>query len=189
MDLEQERSVLARCRAGDRGAFDALFAAHRDQAYRLACQITETPADADDVLQSAWLRAFRGISRFKSDSRFMTWFWRILVRAGMDHQRRGRHHAAVGSLDGSMELTDDGADADPLENTVANELREALHTAMRLLPAQQRAALVMVTYDGMSYAQVAHALGCPEGTVAWRISEARRKLTALLAPHLGSDED
>ena len=88
-----------------------------------------------------------------------------------------------------MELTDDGADADPLENTVANELREALHNAMRLLPAQQRAALVMVTYDGMSYAQVAHALDCPEGTVAWRISEARRKLTALLAPHLGSDED
>ena len=189
MNSEQERSLLARCRAGDRVAFEALFAAHRDQAYRLARQITNSRADADDVLQTAWLRALRGISRFRGSSRFRTWFWRILIHVGVDHERRARRQASVGSLDGSVGLTAAVAEADPLENTMLNELKDALREAMSLLPSEQRAALSMITYDDMSYAQVARVLGCPEGTVAWRIAEARRKLAQQMAPYLESGED
>lgn len=186
VDIDAERRLVRRSQAGDRGAFDALIRAHRDRAYRLAYRLTGSHADADDVLQEAWLRGYRGITEFGGRARFGTWFFRILLRAAASHRRRlGRRADGEGgtALEGSEAVS--GA-ADPQQRAAAHELHDALQEALCSLPADQRGAVVLVAFEGLSYAEAAEAQGCPEGTLAWRVAEARRRLARKLAPYLDS---
>ena len=157
MHPEEERNLVARCRAGDYRAFDALFRAHQGRAYGVALRLTGSHHDADDVLQDAWLRALRGISRFNGRARFLTWFWRIVVRAAADHERRSRRHRRAGDTDMAEDLPAQPQSSCPVEQVAARELQRAIENAMRDLPAPQRAALVLVTFDGLSYAEASRA--------------------------------
>ena len=184
VDGDAERRLVTRCGAGDWKAFEMLLAAHRDQAYRLAYRLTGSHADADDVLQDACLRAFRGMSKFDGRARFGTWFWRILVRAGADHERRRKRQPVVANLAQVEEPRAPAARRDPSERAAASELNEALNEALQSLSAEQRVALVLISFEGMSYAEAAEVQQCPQGTLAWRVAEARRRLVEKLAPYL-----
>jgi len=191
VDADAERRLVKCCQTGDRNALESLLEAHRDRAYRLAYRLTGSHADTDDVLQEAWLRVFRGMRRFDARARFGTWLCRIVLRASVDHQRLRIRRMDARSLTGIEETQAAPAAGDPSEMAAAAELNDALHEAMQALPVAQRSALVLVALEGMSYAEAAEVQQCRQGTLAWRVAEARRRLAEKLAPHLdaagGSD--
>ena len=184
MGPENEPGLASGRRTGDWSAFEALLDECRDRAYRLAYRLTGSHDDADEVLQDALVRAFHGMSGFRGEGRFSTWFWRILIRCAADHCRvRRRREAVVGvALSQTHQVADAGSD--PSKKVSTEELREAVDEAILMLPVEQRTALVLVAFDRLSYADAAHVLQCPEGTLAWRIAEARKRLCQQLAPHL-----
>jgi RNA polymerase sigma-70 factor (ECF subfamily) len=186
VDLDSENLLVRRWRTGDRRAFEALFWVHRHRAYRLAYRLMGSPEDADDVLQEAWMRAFKAMSDFDGRARFGTWLFRIVLRTAADERRRQRRRSGAVDLHLTAENMAAKVRYDPSEGAQVHELEAALQTALRVLPAEQCAALVLVSFEGMTYAEAAEVQQCPEGTLAWRISEARRRLVELLAPHLES---
>ena len=181
---EAEGELVARCQRGDWRAFEALLAPCRTRAYRLACRLTGSHVDAEDALQDALLAAFLGMRTFKGRSRFSTWFRTILTRAALDRAREGgRRRSEGGPGGGPMHgLLADGDD--PATRAEDGELTAALDEALWSLPAELRAAVVLVAFEGMTYAEAARILECPEGTLAWRIAKARQRLSQLLAAHL-----
>ena len=189
MDADLERRLVRRAGKGDGTALQQLFVPHRDRAYRLAYRLTGSHADADDVLQEAWLRAFRGISTFDGHARFGTWLYRIVLNAAADCSRR---QARANEVEGARLNEEPVADGQgPIGSAEAAELGQALQTALHALPWDQREALVLVAFEGMTYAQAAAVQQCAEGTLAWRVAEARRRLARRLAPYVsgGGRED
>ena len=184
MELDGEPGLVKRSRAGDKAAFERLCRAVGDRAYGLAYRLTGSHADADDVLQEARLRAYRGIGKFDGRARFETWFYRIVLNAAATHLRRSARREGVHSLEVAGRPEQHESGSDPTLAAQARELESALQVALLGLPADQRSALVLVAFQGFSYASAAAVQGCPEGTLAWRVAEARRKLACRLAPFL-----
>jgi RNA polymerase sigma-70 factor (ECF subfamily) len=180
---DDEARLVSLARQGDSAAFERLCRATTGPAYGLAYRLTGSHADAEDVLQEARLRAYRGIAGFDGRARFRTWFFRILVNAASSHGRREGRKAATHSLAAVPEHVGASGD-DPAQVAEHGELDGALHGALEGLPVDQRAALVLVAFEGFTYADAAAIQGCPEGTLAWRVAEARRKLTIELASFL-----
>ena len=188
MDEATERALIARCQAGDLHAFDALLAPCRGRAYRLAFRMVGSQADADDVLPEALLRAFQGIPKFDGRSRFGTWLWRIVTNTATDHTRQTRRQATLARSYPEADPPASSAAEDPARVAAEHESMAAWMSAIDALPADQRTALVLVAMERMSYAQVAQIQQCPEGTVAWRVAQARRRLCERLGPHLAPDQ-
>jgi RNA polymerase sigma-70 factor, ECF subfamily len=181
-----EHNLIRRCQRGEWQVFDRLLEPHRHRVYRLAYRLTGSHADADDVLQDALLRAFRGLASFDGRAAFGTWLWRIVTTAAIDHNRRqGRHRTAQG-LEGAPAYRPDSVSNDPVERAAARELDQTLNRALGALQADQRSALVLVALEGLTYADAARVLECPVGTLAWRVAEARRKLNDELADCLAA---
>jgi len=179
-----ERDLVRRCQTGDWSAFRALLEPHREGLYRLACRLTSSSADADDVMQESLVKALRGLASFDARSAFATWLWRIVCNTAADFRRHQRRRAASqrGEFPEPRALGSSGSD--PLEIAAAGELSEALDASLQELPFPQRAAFALVVFEGKTYAQTSEILGCAEGTVAWRIAAARERLTGRLAPFL-----
>jgi len=184
LDRERELLLVRSAKAGDGRAFGELCRALNDRAYAFARRLTGCHADAADVLQEAWLRAFEGIGEFDGRARFGTWFFRIVLSVVAGRGRRAGRSAEEPGRGALAEWTDGGAVGDPAERAEFHELRAELQKALPELPVEQRAAFVLVALEGRSYAEAAAVLECPEGTLAWRMAEARRKLLGRLAPYL-----
>ena len=184
MHGDAERALLAEAKGGNATAFEALWRANRDGAYRLAYRMTRSHADADDVLQDAWLRAYRGLAGFDGRSQFGTWFMRIVLRAAMTHLRKRQRRPAPAQLASAGAVPSARAESDPAGRASAGELQAALDDAVAGLSLNLRGALALVVFEGMSYAEAARVQQCPEGTLAWRVAEARRRLADKLAPYL-----
>ena len=170
-----EPELLALARSGDAVAFEALVRAHDDRMRALAFRMTGSRAGMDDALQDAYLKAFRSIGTFRGDAAFSTWLHRIVTTTCIDHARRqGRRR--------EDELSDeprpgDGG-ADPAGDLVAR--RVVLRRALDHLDPDQRAALLLVDGDGMSYDEAGRMLGVPAGTVSSRLSRARAEMRRML---------
>ena len=187
MRANDERSLVKRWQSGDRAAFNPLFHANREWAYRLSYRLTGSHADAKDVVQEAWLQVVRSIGQFDGRARFAQWFSRIIIRvAGHRGSRTGV--AKLERLSLETEPQADAAGSDPVREAELKELDAAVRDAVDALPEDQRAALILVAIDGFSYAEAAEIVRCPQGTVAWRVAEARRKLAEKLAPYVEEAE-
>jgi RNA polymerase sigma-70 factor (ECF subfamily) len=172
--------------AGDPAAFGELFARHRDRLWAVALRTLHDPDDAADALQEAMISAFRRAGHFRGDAAVTTWLHRIVVNACLDQLRRKPSKPTV-PMDGEAALDalgwdakhgrPGGAAADP---TAASDTALDVGAALRLLPAEQRAALVLVDMLGYSVAAAADVLGVSPGTVKSRCSRGR----ARLLPHL-----
>lgn len=184
MNPDEERKLVQRCRRGDRDAFRCLFHAHRRPTFRVACRLCGSHHDAEEVLQEAWTRAWRGMERFAGASRFGTWVMRIVINCATDLHRRRAARPSRRRL--HTEAQPESSAAGPMEQLEAGELKQQALHELGSLPAEQRSALVLVAFEGLSYSEAAETLGCPEGTLAWRVARAREKLTEKLAPYLDS---
>ncbi|TDC77050.1 RNA polymerase sigma factor SigM [Micromonospora sp. KC606] len=182
-DLELLRAHVA----GDRAAFTELFHRHRDRLWAVALRTLGDREEAADALQDALLSAHRAAARFRGDSAVTTWLHRIVVNACLDRIRRRQAHPTVPLPDGTR--TEDGTGgvepaAPATDHDTALVVREALAT----LPAEQRAALVLVDVQGYPVAEVARILGVAEGTIKSRCARGRARLAVQLG-HLRTGVD
>jgi RNA polymerase sigma-70 factor (ECF subfamily) len=171
-----DRALLARHVDGDREAFGELFRRHRDRLWSVALRTLGDPEEAADALQDAMLSAYRAAGSFRGDAAVTTWLHRVVVNACLDRIRRRNTRPTVPLPDVESEL----AKPTPVDAIAISDLRMALKTALATLPAEQRAALVLVDVEGYSVAETAAMLGVASGTVKSRCARARAKLLPLL---------
>ncbi|UMG94758.1 RNA polymerase sigma factor SigM [Nocardioides sp. TF02-7] len=192
-----DAALLAAHVAGDPDAFGVLFERHRDRLWAVALRTTGDPETAADGLQDGLVAAFRRAGSFRGDSAVTTWLHRVVVNACLDRlraQKVRRAEPLPDDLDeagrGSTVTATGPSDAerDPAEHGARAERRREVLAALAQLPAEQRAALVLVDMEGYPVAEVAVMLDCAEGTVKSRCARGRAKLAALLAPLLAAED-
>lgn len=173
MDMALCDETLAKLAAdGDASAFSDLLARHYDRIFSIAFRMTGARAEAEDLTQDICAALPAKLLRYEEKARFTTWLYRVIVNAAHDRRRRQASHAKAAEGWGSWETT---------RQAVAQETSERLDwltSALRSLPDDLRDTLVLVL-DDMTHAQAAEILGISEGTVSWRISEAKKHLKTL----------
>lgn len=186
LDREDEHRLVARSQRGDLDAFDALVRAYERPVYNLAYRMTGNYDDANDVASEAFMRVFSAIPRFRGESAFATWLYRIVTNVFLDERKRRRAHPQV-SLEDEFEV--EGAnlqrqveDAAPGPNAIAEEQerRRILDRAIQRLPDFQREMITMYHILNMSYEDIAEVTGAPIGTVKSRLNRARLALRDIL---------
>lgn len=190
MAESDEAELLERAREGDRAAFGALVRLHQRRVYACALQLLADVGEAEDAVQETFLRAWRAIDRFEGGSQLSTWLYRICVNVCLNTIRRRRRVAAADIADPRVpEPVADPTQGrnDPGLSAESTQLYRRLAGALDGLSETLRVTVVLVLVQGLPHKEAAEVLGCPEGTVAWRIHEARRRLRELLQP--SSDED
>jgi RNA polymerase sigma-70 factor (ECF subfamily) len=177
---------------GDELAFGQLFARHRDRLWAVALRTMGNPEDAADGLQDGLISAYRRAGSFRGEAAVTTWLHRVVVNACLDRIRASRVRRTEALPDDLEEYGDRGSRAsaepetqDPAEHAVRDERRRLVLDALATLPAEQRAALVLVDMEGYPVAEVAAMLGCAVGTVKSRCARGRARLAerqGVLAP-------
>ncbi len=186
--MADEDPDLDRARQGDRTAFGRLVQRHQRRVYAAALHILGNHADADDATQETFVRAYRGLSTFDGRADFFTWLYRITVNTALNALRSDKRGAALHQR-GNAEAAHVGGRPEALgqlERSPAQHVQQAaevtrvLH-AVAQLSASLRVTLVLATVEELPHKQIAEILEIPEGTVAWRVNEARRLLRQKLS--------
>ncbi|PRX51338.1 RNA polymerase sigma-70 factor (ECF subfamily) [Prauserella shujinwangii] len=181
-----DAALLARAAEGEAAAFDHLVRRHTPRMYRVALRITGSAAEAEDVVQDAWIAAWRGLPDFRGDSAVSTWLYRVVTNAALGHVRRRRPTVSLDEalagpgrarLDAGL-LAD--AHADPEGHVVRTEQVEAVLWAIASLDVTQRVPLVLRELEGLSYEEVAEVLEVNVAALRSRLHRARVALLAKL---------
>lgn len=167
--------LVAEARAGDRSAFDALVRRTWSGTYALAFRLTGDAEDARDVCQEAYLRAYRGLRRFRGDARFTTWLYRITANCASTHLGRRRRHRHE-ELDDDLELSDLSPSIDPVGRSESASLRDAVQKALAALPPKLRAVVVLRDIYDLSHEVIAAELGISVSAAKVRLHRARHRL-------------
>ena len=181
-----DEELVSRAVTGDKDAFRGLFERNRNQAYRVAYRFLGSHEDALDVVQEAFVKAYRGLRGFDRRAQFRTWLMRIVTNTCLD-RRRSRASSPASSL--SDEIVETTAEdsrphqhhESPMEKMEYGELREALDRALGRLSEAHRAAFVLHTQENLTYREIAEVLQISEGTVMSRLFHARKKLQKILS--------
>jgi RNA polymerase sigma-70 factor (ECF subfamily) len=180
--------LVTLARKGDRAAFEELVKATYSASYTLAYRLVGDEEDARDVVQEAYLRAYRGLKRFRGDAQFTTWLYRITANCAATHlgkRDRNRHD----ELPEDTPLVDRGRRGDPEDHADQRELRELLHEALIDLPPRLRAVVVLRDIYDLPHEAIAAELGISESAAKVRLHRARRKLRERLYPLVGDGRD
>ena len=180
MELD-ERKLIERASGGDANAFNRLLSQHERRMYAVAMRMCGNREDAQDCLQEAMLRIYRAIGSFKGQSTFSTWVYRITMNTCLDELRRKKNKQNA-SLDNLLDMgwsPTDGSNT-PEKSAMQSEVRQCLHAAIRELPEDMRAAVVLRDLQGLSYEEIAQTLDINVGTIKSRISRGREKLREKL---------
>ncbi len=192
---EGDEALAARAAAGEESAFEELLARYESRVYRLACRLTGDDGDAKDVLQEAFLAAYRGLPGFRADARFSTWLFRIATNAAL-MQRRARARRPTESLELFLPRFDeDGRHAaEPAALLAAGRadelldrkrLAEKARAGLERLPDIYRDAFVLRDLEEMTTADVAELLGIEAAAVRQRVHRARLMLRGYLSDLVG----
>jgi RNA polymerase sigma-70 factor, ECF subfamily len=174
-----ERETVAACQSGDRAAFDRLVERYQRDVYRLCYRYVGHHEDANDLAQEAFLRAWRSIGRFRGDSAFSTWLYRIAVNACLNHRALKR----VPTLDLPETLPDPSRGAQ--SRAEAEDEARRVRGAIARLPEKQRATLILKIYHDLSHEEVASVLGSSVGTVKSNLFHALGNVKRLLGGESG----
>jgi RNA polymerase sigma-70 factor (ECF subfamily) len=184
MPKPTDRELVDRAREGDVPAFGELVRRHQVRVHRLAVHMLRDRAEAEDVTQETFIRAFQAVGRFDGRSEAYTWLYRIAVNLSLNRLRarktaRTSHDTDDPRLDGVL-VDRRPETADPAARAQRRELYVVLCQGIDQLSETLRTTLILVCIDGRSHEDVSAILGAPEGTIAWRVHEARRKLKEFL---------
>ncbi len=173
-ERETEAALVERCRRGEMGAFEELYGAHAGRLYNVACRLLGNPADAEDLVQEAFLQAHRKLDTFRGDAALGTWLHRLLVNLGLDYlrSRAGRTAQATAGIDDVRVV--------PFTRPETVAERIDLEQAIARLPDGSRAAFVLHDVEGLDHKEVAAVLGVSEGTSKSQLHKARLKLRDML---------
>lgn len=167
--------LVAEARGGSRSAFDALVRRTWEDTYSLAYRLTGNAEDARDVCQEAYLRAFRGLRRFRGDARFTTWLYRITANCASTQLGRRRRHRHE-ELDDELELHDELSINDPVARAESESLRDSVQRALAALPPRLRAVVVLRDIYDLSHEVIAAELGISVSAAKVRLHRARVRL-------------
>lgn len=187
MQPDPDRSLVEASAAGDQDAFAALVLRYQAPIVNLARALTADDGEAEDLAQETFIRAYKAIGRFRGDSAFRTWLYRVAVNVIRSHlQRRTRRWKWFGPSLDERESAAQQASALSMPAAVEEDAarRQLIDRALASLPADMRAAVTLRDVHGFDYAEIADMLGIPIGTVESRIFRARQRLRPLLAPLL-----
>ncbi len=175
-----ETELIARAGAGDVDAFERLAGAHTDQLYTVVLRLLGDRGEAEDVMQEALLRAWRGIGRFQGRSMFFTWLYRIAVNeANRTLEKRSRRGRSIDVEDDSLILAAPTPEQ-PANQAERRELRRALDHAIAELTAPYRIAIVLRDIEGLSTREAAEIAGVGEAAFKSRLHQARLRVRAAL---------
>ncbi len=182
MTADEEARIVRAAARGDEAAFEKLVLAHQKHVYSLALKLTGSAEDAMDASQDAFLKAFQNLRSFRGESRVSVWLYRLTYNASMDILKKSRRGTLVplpADEEGAeLEIPDPSPTPDE-EVQHREELRE-VRDALGQLDEDKRRILLMREYNGMSYQDIAEALGLEEGTVKSRLARARAALAEIL---------
>lgn len=185
MTREQEERCIRQVLAGDVNAFEGLVSDCEKNAYHLALRMLGSAEDAEDVVQEAFLKAYRSLGEFRLDSRFSVWLYRIVSNLCLDllrkRKKQNEQSLTLEDADGEesqLELPDESFSPEALLERKLT--REAVRQGLDALPPEQRQILLLREVEGLSYEEIAQALSLEPGTVKSRIFRARKRLCAYL---------
>ena len=174
---DTDQQLVQRAQRGDLRAFDLLVLKYQGRIAALVSRYVSDAGELEDVTQEAFIKAYRALGKFRGDSAFYTWLYRIAVNAAKNHLvAKGRRPGANATIEDAEGLDEGGLlseSASPEALAMGGELAEVVESALNGLPDELKAALMLREFDGLSYDDIADVLGCPVGTVRSRIFRAR----------------
>jgi len=187
---EEDETLVARAQGGDASAFDVLVERYKQRVYATVYHMTGNHEDANDLVQDAFIKAYRNLHSFKGQSSFYTWIYRIAVNRTINFlkRRKDRGHLSLNDMDANVETDPDYVELmshiTPRREVGLNELQEKLNEAIQKLSEEHRAVVIMHDVQGMTHADIAKVMHCSEGTVRSRLFYARQQLQGLLSDYL-----
>jgi RNA polymerase sigma-70 factor (ECF subfamily) len=195
---DDDRELVARCKAGDRNAFRLLFVRYHRRAFGLAISVVHNKDTAADVVQEAFFKAHRHLDGFEGNASFYTWLYRIVMNVAIDHLRKNQRSPVVDFDETVAHADDENSDdsilphflgANPAKELQRKEIREQLEVALAKLSPNHRAVLVMREVDGLSYEEMSKVMKCSKGTIMSRLFHARKYMQKYLLELLGPRKD
>jgi RNA polymerase sigma-70 factor (ECF subfamily) len=194
-EREIDQKIVERIQAGDTKAFELLVAKYQRKLMRLVSRLVRDSAEAEDVVQEAFIKAYRALPQFRGDSAFYTWLYRIGINTAKNYLvTMGRR--APTSTDADVEEAETFDDGDYLRdiNTpesmlATKQIAETVNMAMETLPEELRIAITLREIEGLTYEEIADVMKCPIGTVRSRIFRAREAIAEKLRPLLGTADN
>jgi RNA polymerase sigma-70 factor (ECF subfamily) len=179
-------SLVQRVQHGDRGAFDVLVLKYQHKVVKLVMRYVRNPAEAEDIAQDAFIKAYRALPQFRGDSAFYTWLYRIAINTAKNAVVARDRNPVNFDLDmtnneESYEMQGRLKDSETPEALVlTDEIRTTVNAAIANLPDDLRTAIVLRELEGLSYEEIAATMDCPVGTVRSRIFRAREAIDSRL---------
>ena len=186
-----ERSIdyalVKRVQQGDKAAFDILVLKYQNKIIQLANRYVRDPDEAMDVAQEAFIKAYKAIGRFRGDSAFYTWIYRIAINTAKNYLVASKRRPPKGDIDATEAEQYEGATglkeyATPERMLLRDEIKETIAHAIDDLPDDLRTAITLRELEGLSYEEIAQTMECPIGTVRSRIFRARDAIDTRLKP-------
>lgn len=194
-DREVDQQLVERAQSGDKHAFELLVAKYQRRLGRLISRFVRDAAEAEDVTQDAFIKAYRALPTFRGDSAFYTWLYRIGINTAKNHLLAlGRRAPTTTFFDSDeAEEFEDAAllheVATPENELMSKQVVEVVNASLQQLPEDLRLALTLREIEGLSYEEIAAVMNCPVGTVRSRIFRAREVVAVNLRPLLGTNDN
>jgi RNA polymerase sigma-70 factor (ECF subfamily) len=191
-EREIDQALVVRVQQGDKKAFDLLVLKYQLRLSKLVSRFLRNQSDVPDVVQEAFIKAYRALPNFRGESAFYTWLYRIAINTAKNHLVAQSRKNPSNSID-VQDAEDYGASewlkefASPEREALASELEATIHQAMGDLPSDLREAVTLREIEGLSYEDIAVVMDCPIGTVRSRIFRAREAIDSKLKPILDDD--
>lgn len=190
-----DRALVERAQHGDKRAFELLVEKYQRRLGRLLSRFIRDPSEVEDVMQEAFIKAYRALPGFRGDSAFYTWLYRIGINTAKNYLAAMGRRAPT-STDMEAEEAEGHVDGERLRdlNTPENallskEIADTVNSTIESLPEELRTAIQLRELEGMSYEEIANIMGCPIGTVRSRIFRAREAIAERLRPLIGTSKD
>jgi len=191
---ELDRALVDRVQNGDKRAFDLLVRKYQHKVIALVSRYVRSHAECEDIAQESFIRAWRALGSFRGDSAFYTWLYKIAVNTAKNHLVAMGRRPPTDDVDAEDAVFMAGAErmqdsATPEREMMRQEIEQSVFSTVQALPEELRTAITLREVDGLSYDEIAEAMGCPIGTVRSRIFRAREAIDEKLRPLLSDRED
>jgi len=191
-EREVDQLLVERVQRGDKDAFDILVRKYQNKIVSLIGRYVHDHAETLDVAQEAFIKAYRAIGKFRGDSAFYTWMYRIAINTAKNHLVAQRRRPPTSDIDPQDAEQFEGFNRlkhsdTPERELVRTEIQDRIYGTIQALPEELRQAITLREIEGLSYEEIAEAMDCPIGTVRSRIFRAREAIEKEIRPLLGRE--
>lgn len=184
--VQREQILIKQAKKGDVDCFEELIKEYQQFAYNIALKMTRNAEDAKDLTQEAFVKVYKNMNKYREDSKFSTWLYRIVVNTCKDFLRKKKDVALGEDEDYILEIPQTDIDADPVSSYERSEVQQYIKHAIDELPEPFKTTFILCDVNGMSYAEIADIQDVALGTVRSRIHRARMQMRAILQNSLSN---